>query len=108
MSDEQLDRMYGDVPKDKIRVHKWRTDVVTVGEVPAEMVETASGGHLNCPWPAQREFGIDNLLRFTEPDLLYCQYCPLLTHASPHPCPVLSSFSVTTLNSQQTGGTRRT
>ena len=53
MSDEQLDKMYGDVPKEKIRVHKWRTDVVTIGEVPADMVKNASGGHLDCPWPAQ-------------------------------------------------------
>lgn len=55
MSDEQLEKMYGDVPKEKIRVHKWRTDVVTIGEVPADMVKKASGGHLDCPWPAQRQ-----------------------------------------------------
>jgi hypothetical protein len=36
-----------------LRVHDWRNGVVTVGEVPREMVAEASNGHLDKPWPAQ-------------------------------------------------------
>ncbi|OEU14224.1 hypothetical protein FRACYDRAFT_209324 [Fragilariopsis cylindrus CCMP1102] len=33
--------------------HKWKTDVVTIGHVPNEMVLTATNGLVNEPWPAQ-------------------------------------------------------
>jgi hypothetical protein len=36
-----------------LRVHDWRNGVVTIGEVPREMVAEASNGHLDKPWPAQ-------------------------------------------------------
>ncbi len=35
MSAAQLERMYPALPRNRIRVHDWRSDVVTVGEVPA-------------------------------------------------------------------------
>ena len=35
------------------RVHNWRTDVETLGEVPAEFIHEQSEGKLNYPWPAQ-------------------------------------------------------
>ena len=53
MPDWQLDRMFPKVPRDKIRVHDWRNDVVTVGEVPAEFVREATEGIHQRPWPAQ-------------------------------------------------------
>ncbi|MBR6831483.1 MAG: DUF2088 domain-containing protein [Tidjanibacter sp.] len=53
MTDEQLSRMFGSVPKELFRVHDWRNDVVTVGEVPAEYVNKVSEGRLNYAWPAQ-------------------------------------------------------
>jgi len=53
MRPEQIAHMYGDVPQNLFRVHNWRTDVETVGEVPAEYVREQSEGKLNYAWPAQ-------------------------------------------------------
>jgi len=33
MRPDQLTRMFGDMPQELFRVHNWRTDVETVGEV---------------------------------------------------------------------------
>lgn len=53
MSDTSLTRMFGDVPHSLFRVHNWRTDVETLGEVPAEFIRQQSEGKLNYAWPAQ-------------------------------------------------------
>jgi nickel-dependent lactate racemase len=53
MRPDQLARMFGDVPHDLFRVHNWRTDIVTLGEVPAEFIREQSEGKLNYAWPAQ-------------------------------------------------------
>ncbi|MGA2852094.1 MAG: lactate racemase domain-containing protein [Terracidiphilus sp.] len=53
MGPAQLAHMFGDVPLDLFRVHNWRTDIETVGEVPAEFVHEQSEGKLNYAWPAQ-------------------------------------------------------
>ena len=53
MSDAQLDRMYAGVPKHLFRVHDWRRDVLTIGEVPGEFVAQASEGIWHKPWPVQ-------------------------------------------------------
>jgi nickel-dependent lactate racemase len=53
MSAEQLTRMFGPVPHSLFRVHKWRTDVEALGEVPSEFIEKVSEGKLHYPWPAQ-------------------------------------------------------
>jgi nickel-dependent lactate racemase len=53
MSPDQLTRMYGPVPQSLFRVHNWRTDVETLGEVPGEFIEEVSEGKLHYPWPAQ-------------------------------------------------------
>ena len=53
MTPEQIVSMFGDVPLEKFRVHDWRNDVVTVGEVPADYVEKVSEGKVSYPWPAQ-------------------------------------------------------
>ena len=53
MRTEQIARMFGDVPQELFRVHNWRTDVETLGEVPAEFIHEKSEGKLNYPWPAQ-------------------------------------------------------
>jgi len=49
----QLERMFPGLPKDLIREHDWRRDVVTLGEVPAEFVSEVTGGLYAKPWPAQ-------------------------------------------------------
>jgi len=53
MRPDQLTHMFGDVPLDLFRVHNWRTDVVTLGEVPANFIRDQSEGKLNYAWPAQ-------------------------------------------------------
>src|SRR5271169_5034227 len=53
MSTDQLTRMFGPVPHSLFRVHNWRTDVETLGEVPCEFIQEVSEGKLRYPWPAQ-------------------------------------------------------
>jgi nickel-dependent lactate racemase len=53
MQPEQISRMFGEMPQKLFRVHNWRTDVETLGEVPAEFVYEQSEGKLNYAWPAQ-------------------------------------------------------
>jgi len=50
---DQLARMFPGVPMDRFRVHNWRTDVETLGEIPAEYIRKQSEGKLDYPWPAQ-------------------------------------------------------
>jgi nickel-dependent lactate racemase len=53
MQPDQISRMFGIVPQRLFRVHNWRTDVETLGEVPAEFIHEQSEGKLNYAWPAQ-------------------------------------------------------
>src|ERR1035437_8044228 len=53
MQPDQISHMYGDMPQNIFRVHNWRTDVETMGEVPAEFIREQSEGKLNYAWPAQ-------------------------------------------------------
>jgi nickel-dependent lactate racemase len=53
MTPHQLTRMYGAISQNLFRVHNWRSDVETLGEVPCEFIEKVSEGKLHYPWPAQ-------------------------------------------------------
>jgi nickel-dependent lactate racemase len=53
MKPDQIARMFGAMPQALFRVHNWRTDVDTLGEVPAEFIHEQSEGKLNYAWPAQ-------------------------------------------------------
>jgi nickel-dependent lactate racemase len=53
MRPEQITRMFGALPQEIFRVHNWRTDVETLGEVPAEFIHEQSECKLNYAWPAQ-------------------------------------------------------
>ena len=53
MRPEQIAHMFGEIPLNLFRVHNWRTDVETVGEVPAEFIREQSEGKLSYAWPAQ-------------------------------------------------------
>ena len=53
MQPEQIARMFGAMPQQLFHVHNWRTDVETLGEVPAEFIHEQSEGKLNYAWPAQ-------------------------------------------------------
>ncbi len=53
MTDSQIAVMFGHTPRELFRVHDWRNDVVTVGEVPSEYIRRVSEGRLDYAWPAQ-------------------------------------------------------
>lgn len=53
MTGEETGRMFGKVPASLFRIHDWRNDVVTLGEVPASFVEKVSEGRVSYAWPAQ-------------------------------------------------------
>jgi nickel-dependent lactate racemase len=53
MRDDQLTQMFAGVPLELFRVHNWRTDIETLGEVPAAFIREQSEGKLDYPWPAQ-------------------------------------------------------
>jgi nickel-dependent lactate racemase len=53
MKPEQIAAMYGDMPLDLFKVHNWRTDIETLGEVPADFIREQSEGKLSYAWPAQ-------------------------------------------------------
>jgi len=50
---EQIRHMFRNVPQERFLVHNWRTDVETLGEVPAEYIREQSEGKLDYAWPAQ-------------------------------------------------------
>jgi nickel-dependent lactate racemase len=53
MTDEQISHMFGKTPRSLFRIHDWRHDVITLGEVPAEYVKEVSEGKVDFSWPAQ-------------------------------------------------------
>ena len=53
MSPKELTKMFPGVPLSLFREHKWRTDVVTLGEVPADYIKEISENRVNYSWPAQ-------------------------------------------------------
>jgi nickel-dependent lactate racemase len=53
MSSPEIKKMFGRVPESLIRVHDWRNDVVTLGEVPSEYIKEVSEGKVTYSWPAQ-------------------------------------------------------
>jgi nickel-dependent lactate racemase len=53
MTSAQIKTMFGDLPTGLFRVHDWRNDVMTLGEVPSEYVNRVSEGKVNYAWPAQ-------------------------------------------------------
>jgi nickel-dependent lactate racemase len=58
MTESQIGRMFGDMPRSLFRIHDWRTGLVTLGEVPADYVREQSEGMVDFTWPAQ----VDHLL----------------------------------------------
>nr|WP_319397738.1 lactate racemase domain-containing protein [uncultured Carboxylicivirga sp.] len=53
MTADEINHMFKGVPSSLFKVHDWRNDVVTVGEIPAEYVSEATEGIVNYKWPAQ-------------------------------------------------------
>ncbi|MGA7339536.1 MAG: D-mannonate epimerase [Terracidiphilus sp.] len=53
MRPDQLAHMFAGVPQELFKIHNWRTDIETLGELPAEFIREQSEGKLDYPWPAQ-------------------------------------------------------
>lgn len=53
MTEEQIRSMFGNTPSRLFCEHDWRSDLVTLGEVPSEYIQEVSEGKLNYSWPAQ-------------------------------------------------------
>jgi nickel-dependent lactate racemase len=66
MTDSQIATMFGETPRELFRVHDWRNDIVTLGEVPGEFVREVSEGKVDYSWPAQ----VNKLLRDGGHDLV--------------------------------------
>jgi nickel-dependent lactate racemase len=66
MTDAEISTMYGATPRSLFRVHDWRNDVVTLGEVPGSFLYEVSEGKVDYPWPAQ----VNKLLRDGGHDLI--------------------------------------
>src|SRR6266851_5622274 len=66
MTDNEIATMYGATPRSLFRVHDWRNDVVTLGEVPGEFLYEVSEGKVDYTWPAQ----VNKLLRDGGHDLI--------------------------------------
>ncbi|HMH14438.1 MAG TPA: lactate racemase domain-containing protein [Edaphobacter sp.] len=66
MTDSEIATMYGATPRELFRVHDWRNDVVTLGEVPGEFLYDVSEGKVDYCWPAQ----VNKLLRDGGHDLI--------------------------------------
>ena len=49
----QLEQMFAGVPLELFRVHDWRKDIATLGEVPSAFIREQSEGKLDYAWPAQ-------------------------------------------------------
>ncbi len=66
MTDHEIATMFGKTPRELFRVHDWRNDIVTLGEVPGEFMLEVSEGKLDYSWPAQ----VNKLLRDGGHDLI--------------------------------------
>jgi len=53
MTEEQIQEMFGDIPRNLFKVHDWRNDVVTLGWVPGSYISEITGGRIDYDWPAQ-------------------------------------------------------
>jgi nickel-dependent lactate racemase len=53
MTDGEIATMFGKTPRSLFRVHDWRNDIVTLGDVPGSFIHEVSEGKLDYPWPAQ-------------------------------------------------------
>ena len=53
MTEEQWRAMFGDIPYERMLVHRWRTDVVKLGEIPASFLKEITEGLWDKPVSAE-------------------------------------------------------
>ena len=63
---KERELMFGSVPENLFREHKWKEDLTTLGEVPSEFIKQVSEGKLDFTWPAQ----VNNLIASGKHDLI--------------------------------------
>ncbi len=66
MNEEELTKMFGNFPRELIRVHDYKHDVDTLGFVDADFVSSATEGCYQEPWPAQ----VNKMISQGEHDLI--------------------------------------
>ncbi len=66
MTDAEIEKMFGPIPRSLFRVHDWREGIVTLGEVPSDFIRTVSEGKVDFSWPAQ----VNRLVAEGEYDLI--------------------------------------
>ena len=60
MTEAQWNAMFGDIPFERMLVHKWRTDVVKLGEIPADFLSEITDGLWDEPvWAEVNRLVID-------------------------------------------------
>ncbi len=53
MTESEIKKMFGNIPLNLFREHKWKEDILTLGTVPKEFMEEVSEGKVSFTWPAQ-------------------------------------------------------
>ncbi len=53
VTDEERETMFGAVPRELFRAHRWKENLRTLGRVPSEFIQEVSEGALSFDWPAQ-------------------------------------------------------
>lgn len=66
MTEKEIDIMYPGIPHELFRVHNWKNDLVTLGQVPSDFIKEISDGKVDYTWPAQ----VNKLLVDKEFDLI--------------------------------------
>lgn len=66
MTEQQIESMFGDVPKNLFKVHRFREDITTLGQVPKEFIKEISEGKIEYDWPAQ----VNKMLTETDRELI--------------------------------------
>jgi nickel-dependent lactate racemase len=66
VNQNEREKMFGSVPANLFREHKWKQDLTNLGEVPSEFIKEVSEGKLDFTWPAQ----VNNLIANGNHDLI--------------------------------------
>lgn len=66
VNQNEREKMFGTVPANLFREHKWKQDLTNLGEVPSGFIKEVSEGKLDFTWPAQ----VNNLIANGNHDLI--------------------------------------
>jgi len=66
VNQKEREMMFGSVPANLFREHKWKQDLTNLGEVSSEFIKEISEGKLDFTWPAQ----VNNLIANGNHDLI--------------------------------------